>query len=140
MFPNQSSVFENVSTEHRSDYAGPAASPQAPMGASPDGLGAHAGPGMGEYFSGPQQGAQGMGAYARPTGGQGGFNGELPILEPLDTSPAAAMRTAGVTALVAAMIVAHSAAGMTTAISCSGPNGPPGSMRSRTDPRSMRLK
>lgn len=99
MFDTPPDVFENVAPEHR-----PNGRPAAPVGATPDGLGAYARPtsGTGEYFQpGPSAGAaSGMGAYAVPTNGMGG---ELAFLEPLDASPAAAMRTAGITALVAAV-------------------------------------
>jgi len=94
MFPN-TDVFANVAPEHRPDAP--------PMGATPDGLGtagvgAYARPtaGTGEYF----QPAAGVGAFAVPTDGMGGT---IQYLEPPDASPAAAMRSAGITALVAAL-------------------------------------
>jgi len=92
-------LFDNVAHAHRPDASGPPAHDQvAGMGASPDGLGAYARPvaGTGEYF----QPAAGMGAFARPVHG---MNGEIQFLEPPDASPAAAMRSAGITALVAAV-------------------------------------
>lgn len=98
MFDTPPSVFDNVAPEHRPDLP----SPQAPVGASPDGLGAYARPtaGTGEYFQpGPSSGAAGMGAYAYPSG----MNGELAFLEPPDASPSAALRSAGITSLVAAV-------------------------------------
>jgi hypothetical protein len=72
------------------------------LGAGPDGMGAYAQPvqahaGTGEYF----QPAAGMGGYARPS--FGGMNGEIAFLEPADASPAAALQSAGITALVAAV-------------------------------------
>jgi hypothetical protein len=105
MFGNAPSVFDNVAPEHRPDASGPplhdqiagvGASPDG-LGAGPDGMGAYARPtaGTGEYFA-P---ADGMGAYARPTG----MGGQIDFLEPADASPAAAMRSAGITALVAAV-------------------------------------
>lgn len=106
MFGNAPSVFDNVAPEHRPDASGPplhdqiagvGASPDG-LGAGPDGMGAYARPtaGTGEYFA-P---ADGMGAYARPVHG---MNGQIDFLEPVDASPAAAMRSAGITALAAAV-------------------------------------
>jgi hypothetical protein len=65
------------------------------MGASPDGLGSPQ-RGTGEYF----QPAAGMGAYAHPVGG---LDGEITFLEPSDASTQAALRSAGLTTLVAAV-------------------------------------
>ncbi len=100
MFGNAPSVFDNVAREHRPDVASTA----PPMGASPDGLGASpdgiGAAGTGEYFAGP---TGGMGAFAHPTGGGGGMHGQIDFLEPVDASPAAALRSAGMTALVAAV-------------------------------------
>lgn len=106
MFGNAAaSVFDNVPMEHRPDVASTAApgavgaSPDG-LGGGPDGLGAHARP-VGEYFSGPS----GTGAYATPVdrGGHPQMSGELTWLEPPDASPAATLRTAGITALAAAV-------------------------------------
>lgn len=109
MFGNAPSVFDNIAPEHRPDASGPPAHDQIAgvgaspdgLGAGPDGMGAYARPtpqaGTGEYF----QPAAGMGAYARPV--QRGMHGQIDFLEPPDASPAAAMRSAGITALVAAV-------------------------------------
>jgi len=92
MFGDTNSLFDNIPTEHRpgpepsppgASGAVGAASPDG-IGASPDGLGAHARP-------------TGVGAYAVP------MSGEVEWLEPHDTSPQAAVRTAGITALGAAI-------------------------------------
>lgn len=100
MFDNAPSVFENVASDHRPDVASTASPMQsaAGMSGSPDGLGAFARPtrGTGEYFA-P---AQGTGAYAQPVDGMGG---QIEWLEPTDASPSAAMRSAGLTALAAAV-------------------------------------
>ncbi len=93
MFPNTPDVFANVAPEHRPDA--PMSGP--PMGATPDGLGARVTSpmtGTGEYF----QPAAGMGAL-----GPDGMGGEIAFLEPVDASPSAALQSAGITALVAAM-------------------------------------
>lgn len=105
MFGNAPSVFDNVPLEHRPDVAstshaaasGVGASPDG-LGGSPDGLGAHAVPvpqqrGVGEYFSS-------TGAYAKPVQ----MAGEVEWLEPQDASPQAALRSAGITALAAAVM------------------------------------
>jgi len=98
MFDNAASVFENVPASHRPDVASTAPVPQ-PMGASPDGLGSPSGHVM-----------SGTGAFATPVGGMSGYahpvdgmGGELQWLEPEDASPQAALRTAGITALAAAV-------------------------------------
>jgi len=100
MFGNAGpSVFENVPQQYNptAQPAAPVHAP-APMGASPDGLGAYARPtdGSNEYLQAPA----GMGAYARQVGG---LDGEIAFLEPADASPQAALRSAGITALVAAV-------------------------------------
>ena len=92
MFPNTPDVFANVAPEHRPD----APMSGAPMGATPDGLGARVTSpmtGTGEYF----QPAAGMGA------GPDGMGGEIAFLEPVDASPSAALQSAGITTLVAAL-------------------------------------
>jgi hypothetical protein len=88
MFGNAApSVFENVPQQYNptAQSVAPVHEP-ASMGASPDGLGAFAQPTSGEY----QQAHAGMG-------------GEIAFLEPPDASPQAAIRSAGITALVAAV-------------------------------------
>jgi len=102
MFDNAASVFENVPMSDRPDVASTAPVQQSSMGASPDGLGAAPRP-RGHVMSGTGAFAtpvEGMGAYAHPVDGMGG---ELQWLEPTDASPQAALRTAGITALAAAV-------------------------------------
>jgi hypothetical protein len=106
MFDAAPSVFDNIAHEHRPDASGPPLHDQiAGVGASPDGLGGGAPGGMGAYAR-PVAGtgeyfapAAGTGAYAQPVG----MGGQIDFLEPPDASPAAAMRSAGITALVAAV-------------------------------------
>jgi hypothetical protein len=84
MFGSPADVFENI-PEEGSGGGKPAAGMGAP---SPDGLGAHAVP-VGY--------PDGMGAYAEAVGGKVDF------IEPPDASPDAALRSAGITSLVAAL-------------------------------------
>lgn len=90
------------------------------MGASPDGLGASP-DGMGAFPRRPMTGmgafarpvpsqhypVTGTGAFAQPVHGTGeyfaGTGGQAEWLEPRDASPQAALRTAGITALAAAV-------------------------------------
>lgn len=78
MFGPSTDVFENIPEERPSPTQ--AAAGSGTLGASPDGLG-----------------EEGMGAYARAMGGKVDF------LEPPDASPEAALRTAGLVSLAAAV-------------------------------------
>ncbi len=77
MFGSSSDVFENIPPEVTRESGPPA---PAGVGVSPDGLG-----------------MQGMGAYATAMGGK------VEFLEPVDASPEAALRTAGIVSLAAAV-------------------------------------
>ena len=88
MFGPSSDVFENVPAEHGvTDGPRNMGPPPSHLSGSPDGLGAP--PGVGGY--------PGMGAYAEAVGGK------VDMLEPTDVSPQAALRTAGIVSLAAAV-------------------------------------
>ena len=110
MFDNAPSVFDNVPADHRPDVASTAPPVHAHaadgMSGSPDGLGASP-DGLGAF---PRRPVTGMGGFARPVQGMGAFahpveqmGGQAAWLEPQDASPQAALRTAGITALAAAI-------------------------------------
>lgn len=86
MFGSPADVFENIPGES------PRPGMNGSLGVSPDGLGEGETP---PGYPGPAQG--GVGAYAEAVGGRVDF------LEPPDASPNAAIRSAGIASLVAAI-------------------------------------
>jgi hypothetical protein len=101
MFDGNSDVFANIPTEHRPDHGGaPSLPPRQAvadampgMGANPDGIGAYQTAGGGVPVTPEQAAAMG------PIGQMGAM---MPF-EPHDVSPEAAVRSAGITTLVAAL-------------------------------------
>jgi hypothetical protein len=93
MFPGSPDVFANIPDEHRPDMSQPAAPPvqQAHVPAA-DGMG------LGQSPDG-----LGLGTAMPMGAAPDGLGGKLTFVEPTDASPDAAVRSAGITALVAAV-------------------------------------
>lgn len=83
MFGNEQDVFANIPGDHHPDQSPPSTEPEA-------------------YTAAADLSAQ---RYAPPSHGGAGMSGQLEVLEPVDTSNGAAIRSAGITTLLAALAI-----------------------------------